>query len=53
MSIDKSFVDKASNKEAQPPQLLLEYVREGDTVVCHALDRLARNLDELRKMCSI
>ena len=31
-------------------QLLIEYVREGDTVVCHAMDRLARNLDDLRKI---
>ena len=30
------------------PQLqqLIEYVREGDTVVCHAMDRLSRNLDD-------
>ena len=34
------------------PQLqqLMEYVREGDTVVCHAMDCLARNLDDLRKI---
>ena len=24
--------------------------KEGDTVVCHAMDRLARNLDDLRKV---
>ncbi len=52
ITLDKSFVDKASGKDTQRPELelLLGYVREGDTVVCHAMDRLARNLDDLRKL---
>lgn len=29
---------------------MLDFVREGDTIVCHAMDRLARNLDDLRKL---
>jgi len=29
---------------------LLAYVREGDSVVVHSLDRLGRNLDDLRKV---
>lgn len=51
MTLHKRFVDKASGKDLHRPQLqqLTEYVREGDTVVCHAMDRLARNLDDLRK----
>ena len=50
--LDKRFTDKASGKDMHRPQLqqLIEYVREGDTVVCHAMDRLARNLDDLRKI---
>ena len=34
------------------PQLdaLLDYVREGDVVIVHSMDRLARNLDDLRKL---
>jgi len=34
----------------QQPQLeqLIAYVRDGDTVVVHSMDRLARNLDDLR-----
>jgi DNA invertase Pin-like site-specific DNA recombinase len=34
------------------PQLevLLSYVREGDTVIVHSMDRLARNLDHLSKI---
>ena len=52
ISLDKRFTDKASGKDMHRPQLqqLIHYVREGDTVVCHAMDRLARNLDDLRKI---
>ncbi|MCC6742872.1 MAG: recombinase family protein [Acidobacteria bacterium] len=30
--------------------LLLDFVREGDTVVIHSMDRQARNLDDLRRV---
>ncbi|MDA8250395.1 MAG: recombinase family protein [Rhodospirillales bacterium] len=48
--VDRTFVDKASGKDAQRPQLdaMLSFAREGDTVVVHSMDRLARNLDDLR-----
>lgn len=51
-TLDKTFTDKASGKDTDRPQLkaALEYVREGDTLVCHSLDRLARNLEDLRRM---
>jgi DNA invertase Pin-like site-specific DNA recombinase len=50
--IDKSFEDKASGKDAQRPQLqcALEYCREGDTLVVHSMDRLARSLVDMRKL---
>lgn len=50
--MSKVFIDKASGKDTQRPQLeaLLSYVREGDTLVVHSMDRLARNLDDLRRM---
>ena len=50
--LDKRFVDKASGKDLHRPELeqLTGYVREGDTVLCHSMDRLARNLDDLRKV---
>ena len=50
--LDKRFVDKASGKDLRRPELeqLTGYVREGDTVICHSMDRLARNLDDLRKV---
>lgn len=52
LALDRSFTDKASGKQAARPQLLelLAYVREGDTVVCHAMDRLARNVGDLRSL---
>jgi DNA invertase Pin-like site-specific DNA recombinase len=50
--VGKVFTDKASGKDIQRPQLeeLLAFVREGDTVVVHSMDRLARNLDDLRRL---
>ena len=50
--VDKVFTDKASGKDTQRPELdaLLAFVREGDTVVVHSMDRLARNLDDLRRL---
>ena len=50
--VDKVFADKASGKDMRRPQLvaLLAFVREGDTVVVHSMYRLARNLDDLRRL---
>ena len=50
--VDKLFTDKASGKDTRRPELerLLAFVREGDTVVVHSMDRLARNLDDLRRI---
>lgn len=50
VQVDRVFTDKASAKDVQRPQLqaLLDFVREGDTIVVHSMDRLARNLDDLR-----
>lgn len=52
VQVDRVFVDKASGKDARRPQLLelLAFIREGDTVVVHSMDRLARNLDDLRRI---
>ncbi|MDR3323591.1 MAG: recombinase family protein [Zoogloeaceae bacterium] len=50
--VDKVFIDRASGKDTRRPQLdaLLAFAREGDTVVAHSMDRLARNLDDLRRL---
>lgn len=52
IEVGKVFADKASGKDTQRPELekLLAFVREGDTVVVHSMDRLARNLDVLRRI---
>ena len=50
--VDRVYEDKISGKDVQRPQLLalLDFVRDGDTVVVHSMDRLARNLDDLRRL---
>jgi DNA invertase Pin-like site-specific DNA recombinase len=50
--VDRTFTDSASGKDAQRPQLaaLVSFVRDGDTVIVHSMDRLARNLDDLRRL---
>lgn len=52
VDVDKKFTDKASGKDVKRPQLqaALDYLREGDVLVVHSMDRLARNLDDLRKI---
>jgi DNA invertase Pin-like site-specific DNA recombinase len=52
VAVDRTFTDKASGKDTKRPQLeaLLAFAREGDTVVAHSMDRLARNLDDLRSL---
>jgi DNA invertase Pin-like site-specific DNA recombinase len=52
ISLHKVFTDKASGKDTKRPELeaLLAFAREGDTVVVHSMDRLARNLDDLRRL---
>ncbi|MBD0861330.1 recombinase family protein [Gordonia sp. zg691] len=49
MTLDKVFTDHASGKDTKRPQLAacLDYVREGDTLVVHSMDRLARSLRDL------
>jgi DNA invertase Pin-like site-specific DNA recombinase len=50
VAVDKCFTDKASGKDTDRPQLkaALEYCRDGDTLVVHSMDRLARSLIDLR-----
>ncbi len=44
---DRMFTDKASGKDTKRLELdaLLAYVRHGDTVVVHSMDRLAHSLE--------
>ena len=52
MDLDKKFTDKASGKNTNRPQLeaMIDYARDGDVVFVHSMDRLARNLDDLRRV---
>ena len=52
LTLDRIFEDKLSGKNTERPALqeMLGYVRTGDTVMVHSLDRLARNLDDLRSL---
>ena len=49
---DRIFEDKLSGKNADRPALteMLAYVRDGDRIIVHSMDRLARNLDDLRQI---
>ncbi|WP_139007007.1 recombinase family protein [Arthrobacter crystallopoietes] len=51
-TLDRVFTDKASGRDTARPELveLLRFARDGDTVVVHSMDRLARNLDDLRSL---
>lgn len=48
--LHRTFIDKASGKSLDRPELkrCLDHLREGDTLIVHSMDRLARNLDDLR-----
>jgi DNA invertase Pin-like site-specific DNA recombinase len=52
VQLDKVFTDKASGKSTERPALadMIDFVREQDIVIVHSLDRLARNLDDLRRI---
>jgi len=52
VTLDRVFEDKVSGKSMNRPQLeaMLKHVRSGDEVIVHSLDRLARNLGDLRQL---
>ena len=52
VEVSKVFTDKASGKDTECHALeeILAFVREGDKIVVHTMDRLARNLDDLRRL---
>lgn len=52
LSLDRTFTDTASGKDTKRPQLdeMIKYVRDGDTVLIESMDRLARNLQDLRAL---
>lgn len=52
VKLDKVFEDKISAKDTKRPALeeCLEYMRAGDTLHVHSIDRLARNLRDLQDL---
>lgn len=52
MKFDKVFEDKISGGTKARPALddMLDFVREGDTITVHSIDRLARNLRHLLEL---
>jgi DNA invertase Pin-like site-specific DNA recombinase len=50
--LNRLFIDKASGKSTDRSELkaALDHLREGDTFIICSMDRLARNLDDLRKI---
>ncbi len=52
VAVDRTFTDSTSGRSTARPQLeaMLAFVRDGDTVVVHSMDRLARDLDDLRAL---
>lgn len=49
---DTVFTDTVSGKSTDRPQLqaMLRFARAGDTIIVHSMDRLARNLEDLRRL---
>lgn len=50
VALDRMFTEELSGKDRNRPQLesMISFVREGDVVLVHSMDRLGRNLDDLR-----
>lgn len=49
INADKIYIDKASGKNTERVQLkeMLNFVRDGDTVICSDISRIARNTKDL------
>lgn len=52
IDLDKVFIEHASGSTKNRDQLIamLEYMRDGDIVHVHSIDRLARNLSDLKEL---
>lgn len=52
VELDKVFVDYASGKDTNRPQLqaVIIYLREGDSLFVHSMDRMARNVEDMLRM---
>ncbi|WP_354576644.1 recombinase family protein [Frigoribacterium sp. UYMn621] len=51
--VDNTYIEKASGKDQTNRtelEALIRFAREGDSLLIHSMDRLARNLDDLKKI---
>ncbi len=55
LAVDKIFIDRMSGKNTDRPALqeMLQFVREGDTVVVESISRFARNTRDLLELVEI
>lgn len=52
MDVEKMYIDKASGKNSDRPELkkMMEYIREGDTVIVESISRFARSTKDLLEL---
>ena len=52
IDLDKTFSDKASGKDTNRPKFraMMEFVRDGDHVFVHSMDRMSRSLRDLQEV---
>lgn len=52
LTFDKEFIDYCSGKDTKRPELqkMMDYIREGDEVYVHSIDRLARNTSDMLEL---
>lgn len=55
VELDKVFTEKASAKGTNRPMLqeCIEYLRQGDVLHVHSIDRIARNLKDLQEIIDL
>lgn len=55
MQFDRKFIDNFTGRVLERPQLqeMIKYVREGDELYIHSLDRLARTLTDLMSVIKV
>ena len=54
-NVEKLFIEKVSGKDTKRPQLqaMINFVREGDTIVIHDFSRLARSTKDLLELVEL
>lgn len=52
LGVDELYIDRASGKNTDRPELkkMMEYVRQGDTVIVESISRFARNTKDLLEL---